>query len=262
MSDFLTRIARLTRGEATAVKPRLPGHFAPLPETPTAEPLDGRILAPAADGRGKEPVHAQRQTAPGPAIEASGDHPGGQVAETVKAQTVDTNTAAHAPGTLPIDAKDEVTPQLAPAGMPQSPEAFVDTDDRRPLAGMDWAAPEFDFSGDAETPTGPSRQDNEGDPVSIRESGTAVQTTSLPFRPKLLVRTQPAAREEAGVPDFPEAPLRTRSEPVVHVNIGRIEVRASTPDPRQQPRPAPARQQSSVSLQDYLARGQTGGKRT
>ena len=40
MSDFLTRLAQLTRGEAAVVSPRLPGRFSPMPDTGVGENID------------------------------------------------------------------------------------------------------------------------------------------------------------------------------------------------------------------------------
>jgi len=50
-----------------------------------------------------------------------------------------------------------------------------------------------------------------------------------------------------------------REEPIVHVTIGRVEIRASVPPAPASPRPAPVRPQP-LSLNDYLA-GRKGGSR-
>jgi hypothetical protein len=49
--------------------------------------------------------------------------------------------------------------------------------------------------------------------------------------------------------------------PVVHVTIGRIEVRAIRAEERAGREPAPALRTPEVSLEDYLRRRETGGGR-
>lgn len=266
MNDFLTRLASLTRGEATAVKPRLPGHFAPLPDTQAPEPLDDVILVTGAFEKDLEPGRAQRRAAPErvPAAPVSGAS--GQDNETDKRQQTDnTNIAAHAPRMIHGEAGDERAPRQAPAGRLPALDTDAEPANRQTPAVTYWSVPGFDTTGDTEIQAGPLRPGDEADPAPRREQDTAAPPPSSPAHPKLLVRGQTAGREEAGLlelPDLPEVPRRTQGEPAVHVNIGRIEVRASTLAPRPHPGPAPARQQSSLSLQDYLARGQTGGKRS
>lgn len=263
MSDFLTRIARLTRGETTAVKPRLPSHFAPLPDSQPAElPQDVPSVHRSA-GREVNPESAQSQPAPSPERAAPGKRASSQETGTSELRAVDIDTAAHAPMMRLVDIEDAAVPGLSFAGTPRSARTDGEPAHRQVLTGLEWADQDFGAADDTEIQTDPFRPAGEADPVHLHESGRAAPTPSAPAHPKLLVRTQPAGREDTVLPDLPglpETPRHTPGEPVVHINIGRIEVKASTPAPQPQARPAPARQQSSLSLQDYLARGQTGGK--
>ena len=266
MSDFLTRMASLTRGETTAVKPRLPGRFAPASNSSPADPFEDVSLAHGAYKDGLEPDHSQRPPAPEPEPVAAGKRAIGKEGEPGKPRPiVDTDAAADPSRMIHVEVGDDFIPSQPPLSVPLSTEPAAEPASRKILAGMDRAVPDFDYTADMEIPNGSLQPGNEGDPMSLHESDATARTPSSPAHPKLLVRTQPANREETGLPDLPDlpdTPQRNQSEPVVHINIGRIEVRASTSAPRPQPGPAPARQQSSMSLQDYLARGQTGGKRS
>ncbi|MGO4700712.1 hypothetical protein [Dyella sp. 2RAB6] len=243
MSDFLDRVATRALGSASMLSPRLPSLFEPAGRGEAAvaeEPL--QIQAAAPGERAHEQVFSNVRQAEG------------RVAST------DAPVAAFAPRRAPEDATPAATH-----------ERMTVTDEMRLLAPSQPSSREP--VADPTTSLKPSRREatEVGELQPLREThfvherivGEPAQEERLgtllpPSQPVFATRHEPDARPtRASSPTSAKALAGTppsSSEPVVHVSIGRIEVRAAPTSAS-----APRRQdpQRSSALDDYLR--QRGG---
>ncbi len=221
MGDFFTRLAERSLGLATQVRPDYPAALAPL--------VEGAGLGES----------FSESAAPGPAPRAPSEL---------------------APSSA-ITAAAAVTPlgEVKTMGAPTPP---VDAQDQ---------AGESRFTGDATVVTSPSvaeRQLSDARRVSpLSRQDAAV--TAAPVDAKSPLTVAPAQRQKAATgavevqlpsssPSPQWRPAVTQPPPTVLVTIGRVEVRAVTPPPIVQQRPAERRVSARLSLEDYLRQRNEG----
>jgi hypothetical protein len=223
VSDFLTRLALRSLGEAPAVRPRLPGLFAPLNEEPT--PASAAVVADV-----HEPPPA---LAPAPffrAREAREETAGAKTADPVGSRAP---AAAERPGDSMPARKSE-----RQAAQPSGDDGEAAALERRAPNGLV-----------------PARQSAEPGPSRVLLVEKVAPQEQLPASP--LPVAQPRQRASAQESTVDPASLvyldrEPAQAPAVHITIGRIEVRASIAPPPARTRPD---HMPALSLRDYLKRG-------
>jgi hypothetical protein len=266
MSDFLTRLAQLSRGEAAVVSPRLPGRFDPIQEASlpdqtrfeqhsewgAARDIGRRRLSPDSGEKPYSPGAADgepfdRQTGDEP------DRPNPIVTQKLNSPVVPGKPAMYSPF---------IPPTLAHTG--QTSSSAVNE------GGVSLAEPTAK-PGKKVVELSATQHDTRSE--SAPQQNVGPDKTSKPYGPIRVSRVDPAPlvkvpRNQPGRPQPPatEQPAfntpAAKQKPSVHINIGRIEVRANTAAPGPAPRPAPPKPQSSLQLQDYLNRSRSDGDRS
>jgi hypothetical protein len=196
-----------------------------------------------------------------------------------------TQVEAHSPVPVPDAVSVAPRPSRLPFRAEDTSDAaartFLGDEDRRAADARRLQAALPDGRGWV-APRSPDQQGAGGaNPAEGEASASAVRKEA----PALIGRSEAAARPSAadawtetslvqqsqrvgpaeGIREAPLAPLPTaaamarsaQAAPSVHIQIGRIEVRASTPPP---PRPPRALPQPALSLKDYLARQKGSGR--
>lgn len=108
--------------------------------------------------------------------------------------------------------------------------------------------PTLTETGTAAPPTFDSTEDG------VAPEPKAMAQASLPPLVAGYKTTQPGPQQAmAELPAVSEQLVR--EQPTIHINIGRVEVRAQTTGPRPTPQASRPKPQSSLSLNDYLKRG-------
>jgi hypothetical protein len=245
MSDFLDRLAARAIGSETALMPRLPSLFEPLqraPIMPLADegeaPPDWREAAPA--------VHAMPVEAPTSAASAS---------TSVQPAAAPVTSIEHGVAAVSASAAASAA-QHASALSTVSARAFTPAVDR-PAAPSVSARPAMPA---APLPVPPRR--TRVAPDRLETAQTPVSNGALLPSPVPVFAATPAASAWSGravaaraAAARAEGQASAAGEPVVHVSIGRLEVRAApiaADLPRRRDGPQPS------SLDDYLR--QRGGK--
>lgn len=239
MSDFLDRLAARAIGSETTLMPRLPSVFEPLqraPIMPLADagevPPDRREAAPAMHAM---PVEAPTSAAPASTSIQPAAAPVAPVEHVVAA--VSPSAAASAA-------------QHAPAPSTVGERASTSAVDR-PAAPSVSARPALPATlppiQPRQTHVAPDRQETVRTPASNgallpASAPVFAATLTAPARSEHIVAARAAAARTKGKVD-------AASEPVIHVSIGRLEVRAApvaAASPRRRDGPQPS------SLDDYL----------
>jgi hypothetical protein len=213
MTDFLSRLAERSSGRAAVAHPVVPPLFAAGPALP-AEPADDGALG-ASSPIGEPPAPSG---APAPRAEARREAPGEPAA--------------------PAAALPE--PRLAPPLVPslansRAPDIAVEG--RLIAAARHTGAPAEDGRGTAAS--------SPASPEPSRPPATATARL-VPLVPLPARVTASLPRPASPEPD----PARTA--PIVHISIGRIDVRAVSPSKPAAPALAPVRTEARLSLEEYL----------
>ena len=262
MSDFFTRVAQLSRGEAAVVTPRLPSRFAPMPETHLAETVETLVEQQSRIGSAGETARAPFSPVPDldarPPV-ASGKGPGDQlIRDTPGRQDPGTKQASALPDAPPGHVEDtpgNPAPLIPAALKPTSPktrvadgQAGAQTESGRDHTASDLLHGRLPKVSAAEMEMEVVRSveaREQADGLLRRLSPPLVPGHHTGQRdPQLLLAELPTAVEQAA-----------KQESTVHINIGRVEVRAHTAAPTPAPQPSRQKPQSSLSLNDYLKRG-------
>lgn len=258
MTDFLTRMAQLSRGEAAVMAPRLPGLFAPAPAAEFDETAVAPMTQPARDTETPEPAaQASAETAdakafppPTPSREPASAalvHNKPSAGQATKTEVVLTPLVAPAetnPAQQDSYSPLALSPRIARETRQQEPhhhhsETPLLVNQPPPSATSQTFSAPFDLAA----------------PAAAFTDGTLPrQSTPLVQGYKNRQPTPPQAMAELTTNTEPA----TKQEPAVHINIGRIEVRAQTAAPSAPTRPAQPKTDSRLSLNDYLKRG--GGR--
>jgi len=253
MSDFLTRMAQLSRGEAPVVAPRLPSLFAPMEEASLVETIAATVQQ---QNKAESVAKTTREPAAATIVkdlpqqttydDRSAEHPISN-----KPSTRQADKTENAPTLLiaPQDNNDEVptiaapfvtknrdVPAITQHGINRSHTASpLLNNEPQTIAPINVDIP-FDSAVD---------QNGQPDSVMSQQSMPLVQGYKTKHAaPQQVMAELPTATEQSA-----------KQEPTVHINIGRVEVRAHTAAATPAPRPARPKPQNSLSLNDYLKRG-------
>ena len=247
MRGFFESVAARTRGEAPAVRPRLPSRFekaGPEPqefnlETIAESPAPREPVAP----RGAEPSHPPRPTI------ARGDSSPPPAAISPQAPRLD---APAPPSSMAVSqaepARAEARPQV-PA-VPQAERLAA-----RPLEATGVAPPAPPLRIDAPSSVVDPIAGSDAPKPEARPTTTAKLFTPAPTEAPLALATARPAPDKPAQP-APRTGAERRAatllpeETTVHVSIGRIEVRAAQPSPESKRREPP--RSPVMSLEDYL----------
>ena len=239
MSDFLDRLAARAIGSETALSPRLPSLFEPLQRAPIMPPADA----------GEVPAHHRDMASAAPVVPVAASSP----REPARAAESMERSAARV---VPVDRTAAPAPARAAANLPHEPRPSS------PIA----PAPVPSVVERSGTPVAPERQAVGSSPVQPRQVHVAParQETArtpapggalLPAPAPVFAATRTTPEGSGRTVAARDAAARTGGkaaatvEPVVHVSIGRLEVRAAPAAAapshrREEPRPS--------SLDDYL----------
>lgn len=250
MTDFMHRLASRALGDGPALSPRLPSWF---------EPVAGTAAVPAIDLGDAEMPHAPRQATTPPEPPATT-----HAVPRATAEATPSMPARHAPASNAKPPSVSAAPRGVAHGE-RGPVA-IEVREARPPAKAEpsstlkiMRAPSADTVHPAPAAM-PGRVDAPKAEAPVRQlpsNGVLLPPTAPVFPP---ARHDVAAREP-----HPEARMRggdpsmarraaPPAEPVVHVSIGRIEVRAA---PSPAPAPARRREERAIGgLDDYLRQRQ------
>jgi hypothetical protein len=262
MSDFLTRLAQLTHGEASVVSPRLPGRFAPMPDTGFTEAVGVGIEQQSEAGvayKSTPGVPAQQAGREAPLPDSSSESPQNQpiAAEQVRRESGSPQVPTHSGEADRVIDHSPIVPvsRTAAAQKPESParrDSLAETG-RPGESGRKQPVP---VGTQSDTPIGGAEKINQAD---------GLPAISLPDQSPLLVQLNQDRRAEPQQALL-QQPLgtqaATKQQASVHINIGRVEVRAHTAAPKPAPRISKPDSQSSLSLQDYLKGGRSRAGRS
>lgn len=264
MSDFLTRLAQLTRGEAAVVSPRLPGRYAPLPETGPGDFAGTGVQQQSGSASAREPAHSPlsrglevKKLSPGKVDEGSQGRRSGIEAGSQDSGMPQSPMLPDEPGRSMVDAPlmpaSVVPAELSSTG---SGEGAVDG---RAGAQNEAGSGQSTASGANDSPQNPITTELNTPPGrATQQGGLADNSPAQQSRP--LVRGH-QGRQPEPQRQMTELPAvsdqAAKQEPSVHIHIGRVEVRAQTAAPVPAPLSARPGPQSSLSLQDYLKRGRS-----
>jgi hypothetical protein len=242
MSDFLDRLAARAIGGEAALAPRLPSLFEPLQRAP--------VMAMAEEG--EAPLRA-RDTGPKPlaaSATAPPPRPPMPAHELIEPRTARTAPAEQAPLPLPGRAATDTPHAPMPPPRAAAPVRAMAAEPSRVTPVSERTATTPSSVSPRESRIAPSRHEAAHPPTAAGALLSApapvfATTSGLPASSQL--GRAAAMRRPRDVPTGRES--RTSSEPLVHVSIGRLEVRAAlagaTP-PRRRDGPQPS------SLDDYL----------
>lgn len=253
MADFLTRVSQRAQGQAAAVRPIIAPMFAP-------PPVGGRAMQPA-------PASSLAQPFSEP--------------EEIPFQTErEMRSLEHPPAPASLRRRSAFSAETEPAGLRPSAQPGTERDpwqtgeqsglrpaqSEHPAAAMVRPASASAVEPERDTPLVPL-QPTQGSfgPAQVQERPLAMP--SAPQQPwPLRTRLESAQPVEPGRGDpLPRGPqAKEVSEPapapVIRVTIGRVEVRAMMPPPRQPARPAPSQPATTLSLEAFLKQ-RNGGER-
>ncbi len=266
MNDFLTRIAQLSRGEARVIAPRLPSLFAPPAHDDLASASD--TVKATVQPVGKAAVYKQTKQAPiahmvveetaRPVPPAERSTPQVQPQQTITGYTDKREETAHT-----VVASQENTSPEQHIAEPLSgrKQEYLVVAQTASAESMDLS--EFTESEHSQSNASPLEKVPANAPEQVEvpfdtvvdqkdQSGTMtsqailqlVPDHNIPYTtPQQAMSKLPGSTETAG-----------QQETTVHVNIGRVEVRAQPAAPVAAPRTVRPREKSSLSLHEYLNR--------
>jgi hypothetical protein len=247
MADLLTRLAQRALGVAPLVRPRVEGLFAPA--GPEPDPAERHSIADDAAPlvQSREPEAAQPEPGP-PRLQQ-------------KPEVRDHRPEAHAANASSPAADADPRPVRAPvasaAAESRSPGAQTAPPARqdRALEPPGPAAARRGQSTEYEARTGEERR---GDRLTPRRSPSVPRPAPAPPHGRPEARDLQSETWKSEIRDRrPEIGMRRAAEvrPVIHVTIGRVEVRAVQPQPAPL-RPAPPG--PKLTLEEYLRQRDKG----
>lgn len=250
MSDFLTRLAQLSQGEAPSIAPCLPSLFGPIEERPFDDGVDQEV-PPEARATPKAETEqttnldraAPATTTRQPAVESAAnvDHENQPSYLSASNRRPAFTPLVGTVNTAPIEPVSELS---TPSAAALQPTVEIERPRQRQQADP------------ASTPLIKEKNQTAPPPVSAQLKSSHSSPLPLP-----LVSDYQSGRPSP-LEAVAELPSTKASEgkqaPDIHINIGRIEVRAQVAKPAATPKPARKEAPSSLSLNDYLQRG--GGR--
>jgi hypothetical protein len=272
MSDYLDNLVIKSRGLATEVEPRLTSLFEPPPS--------GQFN-PAPFSLDQEEAHAEPAE---PSLSVSSREASGdarlQRPDRVTARTADVSrppmlipprpaapapiVAGDASGPAPPRAGGDRPVANERAGRRSTPGQELPPPTPARLAEQQGVGPQIESTARAApiaplitpavTSAGGTRQPNAAAPMLIESAAPASPTTLL-IAP-MAVPARETRQPDSAAPTMPatkELAAEREQAPTIKITIGRVDVRAVMPA-APAPRPAPARRDPQLSLDDYLKR--------
>ena len=256
MSDFLTRMAQVSHGEADIVTPRLPNLFSSVEETAPAE-----TIAPLQQNHAEAATKTMQQpagvTGSIQAHDISQQHQKTSPSESIYSESIHSESIAEQASTHNVANKtsgktQDKTEQTPPTATFTSQAANHAVENlATALLQKKSSQPETQQPGHEKT-----------DPLVAEKSQTTTATKVDSILPQSSQPLVPDYKNQQATPqqllaDMPTSTAAVvKQEPDVHINIGRVEVRAQTAAATPAPQPVRAkRNDNSLSLNDYLKRG-------
>jgi hypothetical protein len=235
MSGLFTDLAARARGEAHAVRPRLPARFETSGEG-LAELAVEATAIPAAEGDLEPPEPAAETTAaPAPTVASP---PSAEVAEPPVEAPQRLRASPRPPATAAVELHTVVERAEPAADGPSPPRGET----RVPPA----PAPSLAPSTSLRPPETVQHPVSAAQPLTPPPQPSGREATAE-ARPPLTPQLTPARRQPAQ-----PLPEPIREETTVHVSIGRIELRAAQGAPPPRAKPREAEKPAVMSLNDYL----------
>lgn len=253
MSDFLTRMAQLSRGEATVVAPRLPSLFAPTQEAGLTETIESTLQYQTK----AEPAVQKTHESAAATVDKDPSQPSTFV-EHAAEPSISTKQASRLINNIEEAPTPLITPQNYNHPMPSiAVQVKNHNQETATTSQQDSIHKQTTKSLKEKLQTlFPTDVDVafDTDETLTEQPGSVKPQSSLPLvpgyknqqtTPQQFITELPAATEEI--------PKKKTS---VHINIGRVEVRAQTTAPAPAPRLAQPKTDSNLSLNDYLKRSE------
>lgn len=242
MSDFLDRLAARAIGSDATLAPRLPSLFEPLPRAPLMTMADeGEASARVRDAGPMPPAAAAAVPPPRPPLPAHGS---------IEPRTARTTPAEQVSSQLPERAPTMAPPAPVPPSRAATPARAMIAEPSRATSVPERAQATPPHVSPRASRIASSRHEAAHPPTAVGAllpaPAPVFATTSGPAAPAQHGRAA-ALRHPRDMQAGRES--RTSREPVVHVSIGRLEVRAApaaAAPPRRRDGPQPS------SLDDYL----------
>lgn len=259
MSDFLTRMAKLSRGEATIVTPRLPSLFSSIEEVLGSDD----IMTPVHDQPGAAPDFTLADEVAESKIAVSSPLP--MIRSELNAKDLISPGETASQPDLVKD-KETVSSLIAPRNrntkihVTTGPETFFEENQKRshslPPPGTEHRHTSQPLRNVTFLEQAAAK---DGDGPKSRERRERTQTQIDRFRspPPLVQGHKDMNLQVKSL--LPETTRKVaRQEGSVHITIGRVEVRAQAAEPAPVLRTSPPKAPTGQSLKDYLKRG--GGR--
>ena len=250
MNDFLTRMAQLSRGETPVMTPQVPGLFGPVEETVQVETCAPTLLRQ--NSRAATTNTPEATSTPGEIVKPERVDMVAPAVKDVLGKASSTTGPEKSGAAVPSDVSPKGKDQIVPTETSRVPGQAQKTGDKvhveGPAEDPDPPSPNHEVHTRVSTkfrrPSGPQPafkafSGNESPPVTPLVPGYESKQSA----PRQIAMEMADVTESEAVQD-----------PTVHINIGRIEVRAQPAVPASAPRPAPPKPQSTLSLNDYLKR--------
>ncbi len=261
MSDFLTRLAQRSLGEAALISPRLPSLFAPFEQEGALGGVADFISHNTSEIHGASFLSPQSATSPSPHVprqEKTAVEADDAARSSLAAAAVGDKTASHNNLGVARRKSDDTAISLVahrsghPLPNPHSipgDELFLPShaQDGVTVNNTGFAADQPKY---APTSSFPSSLAGEG----LDERGRSF-TAQSPLVSAHKIKSSEAHSLSAVAVELSDQ--QRPAAPTIHISIGRVEVRANIASPPPAPRPQ-AEHKPSQSLADYLKRG--GGK--
>ncbi|MBS0583147.1 MAG: hypothetical protein JSS42_08605 [Proteobacteria bacterium] len=252
-THFLARVVAGAQGLAPSIEPRLPSLFEPVA-------AQGSPAAWSAEAEARSATRDHRRT------DFDADAADEPAREARSASRDDDSTAEHRNprrARVAADERASLVPARAVALRPADPAAPVEAG--IPLASAPISAQPgdnatvlprtsaVDWTASRMSPS-LAREARDGDDVQTpnrADKKVPIHAAALIAKPLRLAPLPAALRAESE--GTRERDTRASATPDVHISIGRVEIRAQTPQSRS---PPPAREKAPTRLDRYLARGE------
>jgi hypothetical protein len=223
MSGYLERLAARAAGAPSAAGPRLPSHFE---QGGAGSGLGMQQAVPPGGGRANAPEYRPDESGRMP--RSRSEEPAHEADDT--SGTGSTATRAREPDSQPVSPVRE-----------------------KPAARTSATAPRATTPEPAESPSRRGSRGRRSDRLVDVSSGERIIVAARPAEQGAPGRTGTSGPAEGSRQSRQSPSGTTPAAPdVVHVSIGRVEVRATLEAPPEASAPAPSRREPAVSLQDYL----------
>lgn len=252
MSDFLTRMARLSLGEMPVVVPRVPSLFSSVDDAGLSETTQTNVLQVNKTEQANEGI---RHPSSAPTVDEQMPQSAIPSGQSAKEPFGFDSFAGH------IDMSRKVSQPLV---VRQDKPAILGRHENH-AARVTTSIASSTHEPQNESATAQSGTDDQKPPKGDNghysvdaSSGQPVSVISQLTRPLLPDYKNPQTAVSQVMAGLTVADPTVAQKSTVHINIGRVEVRARSAAPPLLPRPVRAERENSLSLSEYLKR--SGGR--